>query len=159
LNTKLVRSIGVCNFTGALLHDLLTYAKVKPLVNQVELHPYLQQEKLVTYCQKEGIQVEAYSPLGTTGFIKPEEPNVLSDEVLNEIGKKYGKTSAQIALKWAIQRGTCPCPKSINPNRLKENFALFDFTLTEEEMKRIQKIEKNYRFLRPFDWYGIPLFE
>jgi len=157
-NEGLVRAIGVANFSGSILHDLLTYAKVKPAVNQVELHPYLQQTELVKYCHDNDIVVEAYSPLGTPGFKKENAPTVLEDSTLVEIGKKYGKTSAQVSLRWALQRGTIPLPKSVNPERLRQNFSVFDFSLSEEDMKKIKSIDKNYRYLQPFDWYGIPLF-
>jgi len=158
-NAGLVKAIGISNFNSGLIHDLLTYAKVKPAVLQVELHPYLQQNQLVAYCQKEGIAVEGYSPLGTSGFKKENEPSVLQDSVLNEIGKKHNKSSAQVALRWAVQRGTVALPKSVNADRVTQNFQVFDFKLTDEEMESIKNIDKGYRFLRPFDWYGIPLFQ
>jgi len=154
----LVKAIGVSNFSGSILHDLLTYAKVKPAVLQIELHPYLQQSELVKYVQKEGILVEAYSPLGTGAFKKENEPTVLKDETLAALAKKHGKSVAQIALRWAVQRGTVPLPKSVNEDRIKENISVFDFELSQDEMEQIAKIDKNYRFLRPQDWYGIPIF-
>jgi len=154
----LVRAIGVANFSSAILHDLLTYAKVKPEVNQFELHPYLQQNELVHFCRSRNIVVEGYSPLGTPAFKEKHEPSVLEDPTLNSLAKKYGKTPAQICLRWAVQRGTIPLPKSVNPDRLRSNISVFDFSLTQEEMLLIKSIDKNFRYLRPFDWYGIPLF-
>jgi len=154
----LVKTIGISNFTVGLIHDLLTYAKVKPAVLQIELHPYLQQSKLLKYCQMEGIVVEAYSPLGSGAFKKAEEPSVLSDPTLIEIGKKYNKSSAQIALRWAVERGTVPLPKSVTPERIQSNIDVFDFELSEDDIKEIKKLDKNYRFFRPQDWYGISLF-
>jgi len=154
----LVRAIGVSNFTAILIHDLLTYAKIKPAVNQVELHPYLQQPELVTYCQKQGIVVEGYSPLGTSNFKKPDEPSVLNDETIKKIAEKYNKSTAQVSLRWATQRNVVPLPKSVSPQRIKENISIFDFTLSDEDMKQMSTLDKNYHFLRPNDWYGIPLF-
>jgi len=154
----LVKSIGVSNFTAILIHDLLTYATVKPSVNQVELHPYLQQGQLVSYCEKHNILVEGYSPLGTGEFKKPDEPTVLQDPLLVKLAEKHGKSVAQITLRWFVQRGLVALPKSVTPSRMKENISIFDFSLSEPEMKEIASIDRNYHFLRPQDWYGLPLF-
>eukprot|EP00474_Spongospora_subterranea_P008603 CRZ09061.1 hypothetical protein [Spongospora subterranea] len=154
----LVKAIGVSNFTAPLIHDLLTYAKVKPAVNQVESHPYCQQKALLAYEKRLGIVFEAYSPLGTSGFASPDEPHLLSDPVLNTIAQKHNVTPAAVALRWGVQRGTVVIPKSVHENRIKENLKVTEFALDEDDMAKIATIDKNHHYLRPNDWYGIPLF-
>jgi len=148
----LVKSIGVSNFTVALLHDMLSYATIKPVVNQVEMHPYLQQPQLLSYCNRVGIQVQAYSALGTSDSKQPEEPSILADPTINKIATQYKKTAAQVCIQWGIQRGTCVIAKSVNSNRLLENLNACDFHLSDEDMKTMQTLDRNYRFLRPEDW-------
>lgn len=154
-----VKQIGVCNFSPSILHDLLTYAKIKPAVLQIEMHVYLQQPKTLKYCQDHKIQVEAYSPLGTSGFKSKDEPNLLKDEKVKEIADKHKKTTAQVCLRFLHQRGVVAIPKSVHNERIEQNFDIFDFKLSEEEMKKIESFDKRHRFLRPFDWYQINLFD
>eukprot|EP01006_Ploeotia_vitrea_P046398 TRINITY_DN67023_c6_g9_i1.p1 TRINITY_DN67023_c6_g9~~TRINITY_DN67023_c6_g9_i1.p1 ORF type:complete len:333 (+),score=181.41 TRINITY_DN67023_c6_g9_i1:81-1079(+) len=154
----LVKNIGVCNFTAPLIHDLLTYATIKPAVNQVEMHPLLQQPALVKYCQAQNIAVTAYSPLGTADFKQPHEPSVLGDETLKKIADKHKQSVAQVALRFNVQRGVIVIPKSTNPDHIKDNLNVFDFTLDDDDMSTIAAMDRNYHFLRPQDWYGIPLF-
>jgi diketogulonate reductase-like aldo/keto reductase len=107
VDAGLVKAIGVANFTTALLHDLLSYARIKPAVNQVELHPYLQQRQLLRYCAAQGIVVEAYSPLGSPGSnCGTVAPAVLQDATLRRIAAAHNKSVAQVCLKWGVQRGT-----------------------------------------------------
>jgi len=153
-----VKSIGISNFTAPLIHDLLTYAKIKPTVNQVESHIYLQQPKLHSYLKSQNILFECYSPLGAGTFKKNDEPSVLKDEHIEKLAEKHKKSPAQICLRFQIQRGCVVIPKSVNEKRLKENSELFDFQLSEGEMKEISKLDRNYRFLDPSEWYNIPLF-
>jgi len=155
----LVRSIGVSNFTAVLIHDLLSYATIPPAVNQIESHPYLQQADLVEYCHRMGIRVEAYSPLGTAAFKKPDDPSTLSDPLIMKLAAKYGKTPAQICLRWQLQRGVVALPKSVHQIRIKENIAVFDWQLKDEDMKAISLIDRRYHFLNPKDWYDIPIFD
>lgn len=154
----LVRSIGVSNFPVSLLHELMTQSKIPPAVNQVELHPYLQQPKLLDYCNKRGVHLQAYSPLGTPGYKEDGEPDVLKDPVLVDIASKHGITVAQLCLIWALQRGTSVVAKSVSPKRQEENFAITKkdpkIVLTEEEMKQIAALDRGYRFFRPEDWWG-----
>ena len=118
-----VRSIGVSNFPVSLLHELMTKSRIPPAVNQVELHPYLQQEKLLTYCRRRGVHVQAYSPLGTPGYKGPSEPSILNDDpILNEIASNHSTTVATVCLTWAIQRGTSVVVKSSTPARIEENW-------------------------------------
>jgi diketogulonate reductase-like aldo/keto reductase len=151
----LVKAIGVANFTTAMLIDLLSYAKIKPVVNQIEIHPYNSQPELISFCQKNGIVVTAYSPLGSAGNL---DSKPLSDKVVVEIAKTHGKSPAQILIRWSMQRGLAAIPKSIKESRIVENFNIVDFELTDEEMDRINQLNKNHRFVNPIKWWGVPYF-
>ena len=131
------KSIGVSNYTIKHLEHLLKDCKIKPAVNQVELHVFLQQPELVEFCKQHGIVVEAYSPLA--------HGHGLDDPVLTEIAKKHGKTTAQIMLRWCIEVGTVPLPKSVTPERIKQNFEITDFTLDAADMAKIKELESNLR--------------
>eukprot|EP00796_Vickermania_ingenoplastis_P011875 gene11876-8162_t len=135
---KKVRAIGVSNFQRSHLDDLLADCKVVPMVNQIELHPLNSQKELCHYCASKNIAITAWSPLG--------QGNLLSDPTLVEIGKKHGKTAAQVILRWDIQHGIITIPKSVHEERIKENANIFDFELTEEEMTRIDAMNQNKRF-------------
>ena len=152
----LVRSIGVSNMPIMLLHELLSRARIPPSVNQVELHPYLQQSALIRYCQRRNIHVQAYSPLGTPGYKGSDEPNVLDDPHLHQLAASHSITPAQLCLLWALQRGTSVVVKSVQEPRLYENFQMSSgsIQLTEEEMKTITSLDRGYRFFRPQDWWG-----
>jgi len=152
----LTRHIGVSNFPVALIHELLTGCRIKPAVNQVEVHPYMQQQKLIDYCSKRGIKVQAYSPLGTSGYKEANEPSVLSDEVLREMASAKGVTVAQLCVSWALQRGTSIIAKSSSAERQKENLRALQnpIILSEEERKAIDSLDRGYRFFRPEDWWG-----
>ncbi|XP_026957591.1 aldo-keto reductase family 1 member D1 isoform X4 [Sagmatias obliquidens] len=117
---------------------------------EVECHPYFTQPKLLKFCQQHDIVIIAYSPLGTSrnpSWVNVSSPPLLKDALLNSLGKKYNKTAAQVVLRFNIQRGVVVIPKSFNPERIKENFQIFDFSLTEEEMKDIEDLNKNVRFV------------
>ena len=148
VDAGLVKNIGVANFNVGLLRDMLAYARIKPAVNQVELHPYLSQQKLVRFCREKSIHVTAYSSFGGASYeeLGAKGTNALKDEVLKKIGEKYGKSGAQVALAWGVQRGTSVIPKTLNEKRLGENLDLFGFTLNEEDMKTIAALEKGERF-------------
>jgi len=154
----LVRHIGVSNFPVALLHELLTKAKIPPAVNQCESHPYLQQTKLLEYCKSRNVHFQAYSPLGTSAYKEEGEPAVLDDPILRSIADEHGATAAQVALAWAIQRGTTVVAKSSDPVRQKENIAVVApdpaVRLTDDDMERIAGLDRNYRYFRPEDWWG-----
>lgn len=155
----LVKAIGVANFTVPMLSDLLSYCKIKPAVNQVEMHVYLQQPELLEFCQNNDIVVTAYSPLGTPGNLKGKGfPVLMEDTTINEIARSHNKTPAQVLLRWGMQRGTVVIPKSVTPERIKENIDIFDFELLEEEMKTISVLNRNLRFLNPYMWWKIPYF-
>lgn len=156
----LVKSIGVANFTVAMLIDLLTYAKLKPAMNQVELHPYLQQRRLVEFCQYRDIMVTAYSPLGSPGnFASSGAPLLREDSVIKKIAEDHHKTPAQVLIRWAIERNTVAIPKSVHKERIEENIHVFDFKLSPEEMKAIGGLERGLRFVDPYQWGKIPYFD
>ena len=155
----LVKSIGVANFTGAMLTDLLTYGKIKPAVNQIELHPYNPQTQLVEYCQHHDIAVTAYSPLGSPGNIESKNtPILLKDQTVAKIADTHQKTPAQILIKWALQRNTAVIPKSVSSKNIKLNIAVFDFELSQEEMTILANLTTHHRFVDPYDWWKIPYF-
>ncbi len=131
------RAIGVSNYTVRHLKELLSSYTVKPMVNQVELHVFLQQPELLDFCKQNNIVIEAYSPLA--------HGNGLDDPVLVEIAKKHGKSTAQVMIRWCIEAGAVPLPKSTHPDRIKQNIDVFDFKLDEDDMKQIKKLNKNLR--------------
>lgn len=132
-----VRAIGVSNFKEHHLDDLLGESSIVPAVNQIELHPRLTQESVRAYCKEKGIAVEAWSPLMKARLM--EHPR------FQELGKKYGKTPAQIILKWDLQSEIITIPKSVTPSRIKENADIFDFSLEEEELRSIDALNENER--------------
>lgn len=152
----LVREIGVSNFPVSLLHELLSQAKIKPKINQVELHPYLHQTKLLQYCEARGIGLQAYSPLGTPGYKGEGEPDLISDSILHRIASSHNWTVPGLCLKWALQRGTTVVAKSSSAIHQKENLGVLDLSgnLTEAEMQEIASLDRGYRFFRPEDWWG-----
>ncbi|MFZ5391441.1 MAG: aldo/keto reductase [Patescibacteria group bacterium] len=157
----LVKAIGLANFTGPMILDVLSYARLKPAINQIELHPYNPQHRLVEFCQSNNIAVTAYSPLGSPGnFLnQTESPVLLKDVVVKTIAEAHGKSVAQILIRWAIQRQTVVIPKSVNPDRIKANAEVFDFILSQTEMKEISNLGINYRYVDPWLWWGIPYFD
>lgn len=161
LSDGLVKSIGVANFTGPMIIDLITYAKIMPAINQIELHPYNQQNELVNFCKYKTIEVTAYSPLGSPANNKKQEnpPRLFDDEKINDLANKYNKTPAQILIRWAIQRGTVAIPKSVTLKNIKNNIDVFDFELSDQEMKEIVTLNKRHRFVDPSEWWGIPYFD
>lgn len=157
----LVKNIGICNFSTGLLRDLLSYANIRPSVLQVELHPYLTQEKLLRYCREEEIAVTAFSPLGALSYVPigmaEKKESVLEEPIVAAIAERTGKTAAQVVLRWGIQRGTSIVAKTSHKDRLKENLDLFDFELNAEEMQAISALNQNRRFNDPGD-FGLEAF-
>jgi len=133
----LIRSIGVSNFQVHHLEDLFQYVEIMPAVNQIEQHPYLVQEELREFCARHDIIIEAWSPLGRGA--------VLDDQALIRLGQKYGKTSAQVTLRWQIQHDIITIPKSSRPERITENISIFDFNLEPEDMNIIDGLNRNQR--------------
>ncbi len=136
-----VRAIGVCNFEPDRLMDLYHNAKVVPAVNQVEVHPYTQQPEAMKLMQSLGIQTEAWGPLAEG------RDGLFTDAVLSSIGRKYGKSAAQVVLRWNLQRGVVAIPKSIHKERMTENFNVMDFTLSEEDMTAIAAMNTDKRLI------------
>jgi diketogulonate reductase-like aldo/keto reductase len=132
------KAIGVCNFDIEHLERLLNECEVVPVVNQVERHPYFQQRELQDFCEKHHIIIEAYSPL-------MNGKDVLNDSVVKEIAKAHGKTAAQVILSWHLQTGVITIPKSVTPSRIEENFDVFDFELTAEDMEKMTALDRNLR--------------
>lgn len=131
-----VRAIGVSNFYPDRLVDLASFARIRPMVNQVEIHPYHQQAEAKAWMDKYGVQAEAWAPFGEG------RGGLFSDPMLLEIGKRYGKSAAQVVLRWHLQRGVVAIPKSTHVERMQENFHVFDFTLSHTDMETITALDK-----------------
>ncbi|MDR3258355.1 MAG: aldo/keto reductase [Fusobacteriaceae bacterium] len=134
---KKVRAIGVCNFKIHHLEELAKIAKIIPMINQIELHPELQQEETRKYCKENGIVVESWSPLMQGN---------LDNATLLDIAKKYNKSVAQVILKWHLQNDLLPLPKSVTPSRIKENFELEGFSLDADDIAKIAALQADHRY-------------
>ena len=149
----LARHIGVCNYNTGLLHDLMSYARIKPAMLQIESHPYLTQEALIRTAHEYGMAVTAFSPLGASSYLELEmasqEETVLTERVVAEIAERHDVSAAQVVLRWGLQRGTSVIPKTTKPERLSENLALAGFELSQDEMAAISGLNKNRRFNDP----------
>ena len=131
----LARSIGVSNYTSRHLEELLRATPAPPAVNQVEFHPFLYQKELLEFCVSKKIQLEAYSPL-TRG-------HRLDHPVIAQIAARHGRTPAQVLIRWSLQHGLVVIPKSIRPERIRENAAVFDFELNADDMKRLDSLDES----------------
>ncbi len=130
-----IRAIGISNFYPDRMIDICSFSRIKPMVNQVETHPFNQQIEAQKWMKKYGVQIEAWAPLAEC------RNGLLENSVLADISKKYGKTVAQVILRWELQRGIVIIPKSTHIERMKENFNIFDFTLSDDDMKEIEKLD------------------
>jgi alcohol dehydrogenase (NADP+) len=152
----LTRHIGVSNFSAKKLGKLISRSKIKPEVNQVELHPLLQQPQLLAYCKSEDIHVTAYSPLGSgdrPAFLKADDaPVLLEDPVIRSIADVHDRTPAQVLLAWHLQRGVSTIPKSVKPARLRENLAAAQLVLSGAEMGQIAELDRGYRLISGDIW-------
>ena len=152
----LVKHIGVCNFGVALIRDLIASSGVTPEVLQVELHPFLTQEKLIRFCGQHQIHVTGFSPLGAESYfainMAADGEGALRHDTIVGIAEQVDRTAAQVLLRWAVQRGTSIVPKTWRPERMKENLALFDFSLSEAQMNAISALNQGRRFNDPGDF-------
>ena len=130
-----LKAIGVCNFYPARLADLCETVEVKPAVDQVELHPFFQQENALALMKEYGVRPEAWGPFAEGNH------GIFTHPVLTKIGEKYGKSAAQVALRWNVQRGVIVIPKSVHKDRMEQNIAIWDFTLSDEDMAEIAKLD------------------
>ena len=150
-----VRSIGVSNFTIPKLQLILDHCRIPPAVNQVECHPYLQQDRLLRFCREKNIHVTAYAPLGSQ-----QEPKVLEDPVVVELAEKHGITAAQLCLKWALQRDCVVIPKTSQVERVEENWKSHQVPdLSPEEMGKMASLERKHRFFDPMEWWKVDCFD
>lgn len=147
----LIRHIGVCNFNVKRLVDLKQQAAIQPVMNQIELHPYLQQAAMVDYCRENDVLLTAYSPLGSgdrpDAMKKENEPSLLSHPIVREIAANRQCSAGQVLLAWGLSRNTVVIPKSVNPGRMSENLKAPDIELSAEELKAISELEMGYRFV------------
>lgn len=154
-----VKNIGVCNFNTRQLQDILKNCEIKPVVNQIEVHPYLQNDKLVEFCQNNGIHVMAYSSLGSSDVTETKDiPFLLEDERIKKIAKKYNKTPAQVCIRWCLDRGMTCIPKALKSELICENAQVFDFKLDNNDMQEIKKLNKNLRIYTVIEQKGHPCY-
>lgn len=136
------KAVGVSNFQPHHIDALLEKSSLVPAVNQIEIHPYLSQQELVDYNAQHGIATQAWSPIGGQNNVGPE---VKKDPVILRLAEKHGKTPVQIILRWHVQRGVVPLPKSVNRDRIDANRRIFDFSLTDADMREIATLNRNLR--------------
>lgn len=159
-----VKSIGISNFTGALIEDLLRGCKIVPQLLQIEHHPYLAQPRLIEYAKSKGIAVTGYSTFGPQSFIELDHPAVskcvplFEHPVILAIAKAHNLHASKVLLRWVTQRGICIIPKSNKKERLLDNLTINNFDLTAEEIEKINCLDIGLRFNDPWDWCKIPLY-
>ncbi|MGK2904751.1 MAG: aldo/keto reductase [Desulfuromonadales bacterium] len=152
----LTRHIGVSNFSIRDIESIRSSATRMPEMNQIEMHPYLQQDEMLAYCQKHSIHLTAYSPLGSGDrpdvLKKANEPSLLENQCVMQIAKKHGYSTAQVLIRWAIERNTAVIPKSVTPARLAENFQSADLELSNQDMLELAKLDAGYRYVEGGFW-------
>lgn len=146
-----IKHIGVSNFSIEKLKNLLSQTDEVPEMNQVELHPLLQQKDLLDYCTSQGIHLTAYSPLGSgdrsEGMKQENEPNMLQNEIVNSIAAKHKATAGQVLINWSVARGTAVIPKSTNEGRIKENLAACNIEFDQKDLKKLASMDAHYRYV------------
>jgi alcohol dehydrogenase (NADP+) len=156
------KSIGVSNYNVQTMLDVINYAKIQPVVNQVERHPYLPQNELLKFCMDNNVYLTGYGSLGSRGLEsrakKPDVVDLIESDVVKAIASAHGKTPAQVLLRWSVDTNVICIPKSVNPTRIKENFNIFDFKLTEKDLESLASL--GHVGLRMFtqEWTGVPTF-
>ena len=164
----LIKNIGVSNCTIPMLLDIWTYARHKPVINQIELHPYFNQPEVVAFHNKLGIKVQAYAPLGNNSWSYRADDlkalNLFEEPVIKSLADKYGKKVGQIILNWHLHRGHVIIPKTTKTERLSENLQVYDFTMTDEEYDSITALNRGARFFNPrefaaYGWNNCPYFD
>lgn len=158
----LTRSIGVSNYTGALLLDLFAYAKIQPATLQIEHHPYFVQPEIIKLAQQNNVIVTGYSSFGPQSFIDgnmkkaSEVPQLFDHPVIKKAAEAHGKSTAQVLLRWNTQRGLAVIPKSASQGRLEQNLDVCNFDLTQQEMNDISGLDMDLKFNAPINW-GVPI--
>lgn len=155
----LTKNVGLSNYNCQIIYDLLTYCRVKPAVNQIELHPYLRQHHLTKWLHENNITPVAFSPLGRGDSVKIEV-HVIDNPVIVDLAKKYNRSTGAICLNWGLSQNHVIIPKSSNFDRLKENFESGNFQMDPEDIEKINALDKNFRLINPASgtWYNVPLF-
>lgn len=161
----LTKSIGVSNYNVQLLMELLSFAEIKPVVNEIEVHPFLPNSNLINYCQKSGVEVIAYNSLVRGKYVakfhKNKQSNLLEEETVKKIAEKHNRTVGQVALAWGLTQNLIVVPSSSNPTRMRENLEAVKFRLDEEEMKSLEYLKNDTRFNTSQQWefsYGCDIF-
>jgi diketogulonate reductase-like aldo/keto reductase len=153
VDLKLVRSIGLSNFKSSDIDEILRIARIKPVVNQIELHPYLNQHDMREYCAKQNIIITSYCPLANLKREneREEEASALYNPVIQKIAQSKNKTAAQVIIRWHLQHDLTVVPKTVTPTRLIENSQVFDFVLSDDEMHQIDRLSdtNHRRFMNP----------
>lgn len=150
------KAIGTSNMSAKKLANLLKQARIRPVVNQVEIHPFLSQAKLKEWCERHQIILTGYSPLGSPDrparLVEEGDPAPLFDPTVQAIATRYNKSPAQILIRWAIQRGTIVIPKSVTPSRILENSQVGDFTLNDGDLKELGSLDNGQRLIKGHPW-------
>jgi len=160
----LVKSIGLSNFNVQLIMEVLSFARIKPAVLQIEYHPYFQQRRLYEFCQKFNIVVTAYSPFASLSYLDDSDEirkmkSVFEQPTISQLAEKYSVSPAQIVLRWLVDEGLSSVPKSDDASRVEQNLNIWHFQLTNDEIQQIRKLNVNRRFNDTLDWTGVPLFD
>jgi alcohol dehydrogenase (NADP+) len=156
VDAGLVRHIGVSNFSVPKLRSLIDAADHPPEMNQIELHPYLQQSEMLDFCDEAGVHLTAYSPLGSSD--RPEamkienEPSLMSDPTVHDIADRYDASPAQVLISWALHRGTVVIPKSVTPAHIKDNLAAAELALTDADMDALAELDRGFRYVNGAGW-------
>ena len=164
IEKKYTKNIGVSNYNVQSLVNLLSFCKIKPFANEVEFHPYLYQKNLLSYCEKENIKIIAYNPIckGNYDYHKGKEKlnlDLLNEQIIKELSNKYKKTPGQIVLNWEINKNVIPIPATSKTTRMKENLGALEFTMDESDIKKIDNLNKNYRFSSSICWNVIGKYD